>query len=82
MKKEQAALFVASMNNLVDMVRWLVESGANVHEGRGNGGTPLFIAAERGHVEVVRLLLEFGAATNKAKKNGTPPLHAAVHLHR
>ena len=70
------------MNNLVDMVRWLVESGANVHEGRDNGGTPLFIAAERGHVEVVRLLLEFGAATNKAKKNGTPPLHAAVHLHR
>ena len=47
------------------VVRYLLERGANVNAGAGNGGaysnTPLMMAAIQGHESIVRILLRAGA---------------------
>ena len=46
-------LVVAAGNGHPEVVRFLVESGANKDQGTtGNGATPLFIAAPQGHLEM------------------------------
>ena len=42
---------------LVQVVRKLLEPGANVHAQRGTGGTTLTYACETGHTDVTELLL-------------------------
>ena len=49
------------MNGHLDVVRHLVEVGADKDLALNNGATPLFIAAENGHLDVVRHLVEVGA---------------------
>ena len=50
-------LFVAALKGHLEVVRLLVESGANKDQGTTDkGATPLYIAAEKGHLEVVRFL--------------------------
>ena len=70
------ALYGAAENGYVDIVRLLVEAGANIcveevkveeeeEEEEGENcyyySTPLYRAAVRGHVDIVRLLVEAGA---------------------
>ena len=47
-----------------EVVRSLLEAGANVEDHNENGHTPLMEAASAGHVEVAKILLEFGAGIN------------------
>ena len=55
-------LFIAALEGHLEVVRFLVESGANKDQGlTDDGRTALFIAAENGHLEVVRFLVESGA---------------------
>jgi len=42
----------------VDVVRLLLEKGADVAVANSNGWTPLNLAASNGYIDVVRLLLE------------------------
>ena len=46
--------------NHVDIVKLLLEKGANIEQ-HNNKGTPLLIACEMNHVDIVKLLLEKGA---------------------
>ena len=64
-----------------EVVRLLVESGANKDQGKtGDGMTPLHIAAEQGHLEVVRFLVESGANKDQGTTDyGTTPLCMAAH---
>ena len=56
--KGATPLFVAAEKGDLEVVRLLVESGANKDQGTtGKGATPLYIAARNGHLEVVRLLV-------------------------
>ena len=73
-------LFVAAQNGHLEVIRFLVESGANRDRGRTDtGGTPLFIAAQRGHLEVVRFLVESGANKDQGRTNdGATPLFTAA----
>ena len=53
---------IAAEKGQLEVVRFLVESGANEDQGTtDDGATPLYIAAEKGHLEVVRFLVESGA---------------------
>ena len=53
---------MAAHKGHLEVVRILVESGANKDQGNTDDGmTPLSIAAQEGHVEVVRFLVESGA---------------------
>ena len=55
-------LHLAAANRHLEVVRFLVESGANKDQGRTDtGATPLYTAAWTGHLEVVRFLEESGA---------------------
>lgn len=54
----------------VELVRKLIDRGANVNAVDNVGRTPLFPAAANGHVEVVKLLLAHGADTRAMKYLG------------
>jgi ankyrin repeat protein len=69
------ALQLAALNGHMEIVRLLVENGADVHAGND---MPIRWAAEEGHLEIVKFLLERGAdmtannnvAIRMAAKNG------------
>lgn len=47
-----------------EVVRVLLEAGANVEDHNENGHTPLMETASAGHVQVAKILLEHGAGIN------------------
>ncbi|KAJ7453133.1 ankyrin repeat-containing domain protein [Mycena latifolia] len=54
----------ASLEGLTDVVRILVENGANVDVNEGEYDSPLLAASVRGHDDIIRLLLAHGADIN------------------
>jgi len=62
-----SALYLAVLNNQLDVVRVLLANKADVNITADNGYTPLMVAAHTGNVEIVKLLLENDA--DKALKN-------------
>ena len=65
-------MYGASQNGHVDVVRVLLEQGADINKAKNNGATPLLIASQNGHVDVVRVLVEQGADITKTWSNMTP----------
>ncbi|PMD55239.1 ankyrin, partial [Hyaloscypha bicolor E] len=51
-------LYRASMNGHVDIVKLLLEKGADVNAADRDGQTPLYRAFANRHVDIVKLLLE------------------------
>jgi len=78
----------ATHAGLVDMVRALLERGANPNLKLARdeslwcqylkGSTALLIAVDRGHLELVQALLGAGALPNVASNRGLTPLHLAA----
>ena len=66
--------------NLCNVVRLLLEHGADVNALSNGRSTPLHIAARRGRIEVVRVLLEHGANTGGKDDNGRTALQVASYL--
>ena len=54
----------------MEVVRELLNNGANVNVAYKDGFTPLYIAGMVGLIEVVRELLNHGAQVHKSKKAG------------
>ena len=71
-------LHYAAFRGHRDVVRLLLDAGANPSKADAVGWTPLRSAAFRGHKDVVQLFLERGADPNKADKYGHAPLHLAA----
>jgi ankyrin repeat protein len=72
-------LHVAASIGKVDIVKRLVEMGANVNAYGGTaGGGSLHRAASDGHVEVVRFLLKCGAELDVSEPERNP-LFGAIH---
>ena len=61
-----------------ELVRMLVEAGADVDVAGWMEETPLHAAIEKGNVEIVRILVEAGADVNKPGWMGQTPLALAV----
>jgi len=61
-----------------EIVRLLVESGADLHSCTNEGRSLLHMAASRGNAELVHFLVERGADIHAQDKRGEMPLHSAA----
>ncbi|KAG0047605.1 hypothetical protein BGZ83_007364 [Gryganskiella cystojenkinii] len=71
-KDEDRALRYAVLGNDLQMVRLLMEYGANVHAFQEN---PVLVAAQKGHIEILKVLIQAGADTEVLA--GAPLRYAA-----
>ena len=65
----------------MDVVRVLVEQGADITKAKNDGCTSLIMASQEGHVDVVRVLVEHGADITKTWSNKTPLQQARQNNH-
>ncbi|KAI3434440.1 hypothetical protein D9Q98_002517 [Chlorella vulgaris] len=72
------ALLDAAANGQVEVVRLLLDRGADLEAVDSDGDTALAVAAAHGHVEVVRLLLKNSANLDAPGRNGYTPLIGAA----
>ena len=77
---KDTALGRAALVGHLEVVRYLVEQGADREKTDTNGWTPLLNASYNGHLEVVRYLLEQGANRDKANNFDYTSLHYATGL--
>jgi ankyrin repeat protein len=71
-------LYAAALSGNAEVVRLLLDGGADVNKARtDNGCTPLFMAASLGHAEAVRQLLD-GGVDGREQGDYRQQLHAAV----
>ncbi|GAX25889.1 hypothetical protein FisN_6Hh073 [Fistulifera solaris] len=71
----KSALHMAVVQNHIDIVRILVEHGAQVNS---DTSPPLSLAVSHGHSEITALLLQHGADPNSVDAFGITPLLAAI----
>jgi ankyrin repeat protein len=76
---ETPPLTVATWNNKVEIIKILLELGADIHAKDKIGATALFHACIHGHTEALQLLLQNGAQANDSSRPmGMTPLLAAI----
>jgi ankyrin repeat protein len=73
-------LIYAAEKGHVEVVRVLLEGGANVEGVSYSGYTALHLAAGFGHQDVCRLLLDWGAKVDILDGSNSTPLHYAVQM--
>ena len=72
------ALHSATLLNRTDVIKRLVDEGADVNrQTRYGQNTPLHMAADYNQTEAVRLLLDNGADINLENNDNKTPLHVA-----
>lgn len=73
-------LWIATLNEEREMVKFLLEKGANPNAGDGDyyKRTPLHIVVLTGNVEIATLLLDHEATINLGDRYGRTPLYIAV----
>jgi ankyrin repeat protein len=75
-------LIIASYKGNTEIVRLLLENGANPNKVNRYKYTALSLASQNGHIEIVRLLLDKKADPNIPKQQGpTPLILASVNRH-
>lgn len=72
-------LNIAAARGHEEIVRLLLDRGADVSIRGVGGDTALFHAARKGEASIVALLLDKGANPNAVTRHGTTPLMAAEH---
>jgi len=70
-------LMAAKVGN-PEVVRMLIDAGANINDQDRRGSTALHIAVHQGHLEVVKLLMERGANPRLENQKGHNPVQNAA----
>ncbi len=76
------ALHWAAAQGHDDIIKLLLEFGANINLQNAQGDTPLHLAARNGNLSTVRLLLARGANVTMVNRQGQTPLVLAQQYHR
>ncbi|MCF6807224.1 ankyrin repeat domain-containing protein [Thiotrichales bacterium 19S9-12] len=71
-------LYVAASNGNAEIVKLLLQYGAEVNCVDRLGRTALHVSIYKGYVDVIEALIEKGVDLEKALPNGDTPLHIAV----
>jgi ankyrin repeat protein len=69
-RKGWSPIGYAAFQGHLEVVRFLLDSGADVDARAPNQATPLMFAARNGHIEVARLLIERGADVDLKSDTG------------
>ncbi|XP_074875241.1 uncharacterized protein LOC142026232 isoform X2 [Buteo buteo] len=72
-----SALHQACIDENMEVVQFLVESGADVNQADNEGWTPLHVAASCGYRHIAQYLLEHGADVAAVTSDGELPLEVA-----
>ena len=72
------ALTGAVASGHTEIVKWLLQNGANPNHRYGAGYSPLLSAAANGHLEIVKLLLAHGADPHATTNDGKSALELAT----
>lgn len=75
---KNGALFQASANGNLELLKELLDEGANINIISQNGYTPLHRASQNGHTAVVEFLLSKGADAGVESNDRETPLTLAV----
>jgi len=67
-------LQIASLDGAAELVKRLIDAGANIHCVNSDKDTPLIDAVENSHLEVIKILLEAGIDPRVTNLNGKQPL--------
>ena len=74
-KAGTTALTIASGKGYLEVVRLLLNYGADANVKNKDGTSPLHRACEHGHLDIMKLLLDSGAHVNAVDTEGNTPLH-------
>lgn len=74
----QTALMLAAIAGYIDIVKMLIDAGADLNLQNKNGRTALLSAALKGNTNIVRLLIERGARFDIQDECGFTPLMHAI----
>ncbi|UCH83917.1 MAG: ankyrin repeat domain-containing protein [Candidatus Latescibacterota bacterium] len=77
-EEEETPLHFAAASGNLDLVEYLVSSGAEVDAPNNVGQTPLLYAAYDGHVEICEFLIRVGAKADFRDGRGNSPLDFAA----
>ncbi|CAF3996688.1 unnamed protein product [Rotaria sordida] len=68
----ETALFIATLKDRIDVVKFLIEKGAQVNIQNHCGVSPLHLCAKSGNQELVQMLIQAGANVNIAPQGKIP----------
>lgn len=74
-KTKSTPLRAACYDGHLDIVKFLIENGADIEIANRHGHTCLMIACYKGHLEIARFLIECGADVNRKSVKGNTALH-------
>ena len=74
-------LFLAAAYGHLDILRYLVENGADINACSDDHCTPLMIAIKMGHIDVATYLVEHGAKVDLKDDRGCTALHHAMYYY-
>jgi ankyrin repeat protein len=77
---DQSPLIIAAFNGCTDIVRMLLDAGADIGHRNDQGENALISASQEGNIDVVKVLLDAGADKNQPNADGETPLELAIRL--
>jgi len=77
---DQTPLIIAAFNGCTDIVRMLLDAGADIGHRNDQGENALISASQEGNIDVVKVLLDAGADKNQSNADGETPLELAIRL--